>query len=376
MACRNNPGYQAFIRKVLRVGLQDLKLDVIHFDQMRWPQEPFTCRCKYCQEQFRGFLRSRYQPVRARLRFGFSGFDGVIPPPYDLSSGISLRPSELRNPLMQEWARFRAWSLAQRYREYDQYIHELNPEAALISNPTMNLDSNIEFTWGVDLQQLLEHGDAIWSEERNLASWTADGLVSMIRAYKAARSMGQSVFRWQPAPPPYVYEQPIELRLSESVAYNNMNLGVVAGSDVGTNTVSPVIQRFIDFLRAHSKELKHTESIADVAVLRSFSSIEFNPAQANVSTVLFEQSLIQSKVPFAIIFDRHLKDLSKYKVLVLANQDALSDDQLAMIRKFVEGGGLVATENMRIKKNGLGRHRHCTSVEAWSRRAWRASNCW
>ncbi|MEX2757483.1 MAG: hypothetical protein Q6365_019050, partial [Candidatus Sigynarchaeota archaeon] len=46
-----------------------------------------------------------------------------------------------------------------------------------------------------------------------------------------------------------------------------------------------------------------TGSLADAAVLRSFNSVEFNPGKCNVSTVLFEQTLIQSKIPFAIIFD-------------------------------------------------------------------------
>lgn len=38
-ACRNNPGYRAFIEKVLRLGVQDIKLDMIHFDQMHWWSE-------------------------------------------------------------------------------------------------------------------------------------------------------------------------------------------------------------------------------------------------------------------------------------------------------------------------------------------------
>ena len=64
------------------------------------------------------------------------------------------------------------------------------------------------------------------------------------------------------------------------------------------------------------------------------------------STVLFEQVLIQCKIPFDIIYDDNLKDLSKYSVLILANQECLRDDQLELIREFVrQGGGLVATEN-------------------------------
>jgi hypothetical protein len=62
--------------------------------------------------------------------------------------------------------------------------------------------------------------------------------------------------------------------------------------------------------------------------------------------MLLEQALIQAKVPFDIIFDDNLRDLSKYRVLVLADQECLGDEQLELIRKFVQrGGGLVATEH-------------------------------
>jgi hypothetical protein len=69
-----------------------------------------------------------------------------------------------------------------------------------------------------------------------------------------------------------------------------------------------------------------------------------------LSAFLFEQTLIQTKIPFEIISDRHLNDLGKYKVLILANQDALSDEQVNSIREFVRnGGGLVATEETSLR---------------------------
>jgi len=61
---------------------------------------------------------------------------------------------------------------------------------------------------------------------------------------------------------------------------------------------------------------------------------------------LFEQTLIQRQIPFDIIFNNQLKDLSKYSVLVLADQESLSDEQTSLIRDYVNrGGGLVATGN-------------------------------
>ena len=113
---------------------------------------------------------------------------------------------------------------------------------------------------------------------------------------------------------------------------------IVAGWDVGHEYSARRAKPYIDLFQKRAKDLVNTKTVADVAILRSFTSIAFNPAGSNVSTILFEQSLIQAKIPFAIIFDRHLGDLSAYKVLVLADQDALSDAQVASIRDFVKCG--------------------------------------
>ena len=349
-ACRNTPGYRAFIKEVMRVGIEEVKLDGIHFDQMMWWPEPQSCKERQCQELFRSFLRQRYSdPERMRQRFGLIDFDTVMPPPYDLEAGPINLPN-LVNPLMQEWALFRAWSIAERCGEFAQALRELSAQATLVYNPPIHsLAANIGFIYGVDCQQLFTHGEGIWSEEGNLPEWTADGrLVSRIRSYKAARAMGQTLFVWQryTGGGGVLTQGSVSLRLAESLAYNDANLGVLAGGDAEGLEVTPAVDKYLRFFQSHRKNLTHTKPVADVAVLRTFSSIEFNPAEANFSTILFEQTLIQCKVPFDIVFDRHLNDLGKYKVLVLANQDALSDEQIAAIRSFVRsGGGLVATEN-------------------------------
>jgi hypothetical protein len=71
----------------------------------------------------------------------------------------------------------------------------------------------------------------------------------------------------------------------------------------------------------------------------------YNNDRPYQSTYLYEQVLIQKKIPFDIIFDEQLKDLSRYKVLILADQECLSNDKLDLVRKFVQdGGGLIVTE--------------------------------
>jgi len=347
-ACRNNPGYKAFVERLLRLGIEDIKLDLIHFDQMQWWAEPLSCRCKYCKEQFLKFLQARYRdPQKTHLRFGFGDLSHMAPPPNNIVVG-PVPFAELKNPLMQEWAMFRAASIARRYAEYDEFIHKLNPEVALEGNPNLNLALNQGFTNGTDYSQLLQHGDIVWSEEPNHAAWTEDGrLVSKVRSFKVARIMGKSLFIYTGSRyGGLTAASPPELRLAEAMAYNNVNLGMVGDLMPTGAELTPTAQQYVRFFHSHVQDLGDTASKADVAVLRSFASIEFNPARANVSTVLFEQTLLQNRVPFDIIFDRHLDQLKRYQVLILANQDALGDEELGRIRAFVnEGGGLVATEN-------------------------------
>jgi hypothetical protein len=348
MACRNNPGYLAYIKDVLRVGVQDLGVDMIHFDQMIWGSAPASCHCDHCRKQFREFLKNRYPAERALLRFGFGDVGRLDIPPF--GSDNSPVFAELTNPLMQEWILFRAWSLAERYKELTGYIRTLNPETAVQANSAMNFDDNNGFVYGVDYSQLLDGGDMVFSEESNQpVVWTDDGrLVSQIRTYKGVRSMAQSLWVWQAVTRdpenenfPSWDEGSFERGLAEALAYNDRNLGVVAGWDLASNTIPARARPYVDLFYSRSKDLVNTKTVADVAILRAYASTAFNPARSNVSTILFEQSLIVAKIPFAIIFDRHLRDLSAYKVLVLADQDALSDAQVASIRNFVQAGGSV-----------------------------------
>jgi len=346
MACRNNPGYRAFLEKLIRLGVETMKFDLLHFDQMEsWP-EPGVCRCRYCRAQFREFLRARYSAGQLRERFGFTRLDDVEPPP--MAPLMATAAGELVNPLMQDWVAFRAAGYAHRYAEYDALVGRLNPQVALAANPNLDLSLNKGMRNGVDAARILEHGDFVWSEEPQQASWTADGrLVSKIRSYKLVRKSGRSLFVYNGGRyGARIPESPAQLRLAEAMAYNDMNLGMVGDVSPQGVALTPEAQRYIAFFHAQKNVLRGTRVLADVAVLRSFASVEFNPAEGLVGAGLFEQSLIQARVPFDIVLDRDLLDLDRYQVLVVANQDALSDAQVAAIARFVErGGGLVVTGN-------------------------------
>ena len=134
MACRNNPGYVAFIKRALKTGIVDLKMDMIHFDQLMWWPAPRSCHCDVCQRMFRDYIRERYPPQLSKARFGYPTLPTLRIPEFGLA-GPPVTLPELINPLMQEWANFRAWSLERVYQQFADYIHSLNPAAVVQGNP-------------------------------------------------------------------------------------------------------------------------------------------------------------------------------------------------------------------------------------------------
>ncbi len=266
------------------------------------------------------------------------------------------------DPLFQLWTGFRCRQLTGFYSEMEQFIKGLNPEVAVENNPSSGLSGrNTIREQSIDYPQLLSHTDAVWTEEGDDAGYTSDEiLISKIRSYKMAAILNNTVF---------TYTGDNKLKMAEALAYNRQCLGMVGGLLTGYELTEPRTDRGFDnpytegtakesfedmknkaeYIRFFNKNFKYyhdVENIADVAVLHSFASMAFDNDRPYQSTYLFEQVLIQERIPFDIIFDDNLKNLSKYKVLILAGQKCLSDQDLGLITDFViKGGGLVVTEH-------------------------------
>jgi hypothetical protein len=199
---------------------------------------------------------------------------------------------------------------------------------------------------------LLSHLDAVWTEEGDPAGVTAEGiLVSKIRTFKMTNTLHNTLFVATGG------EGGNTLQMAEALAFNRQCIGDVGGVLAGYEAPEGV-RRYVQFFHKNFDQYRDVDNLADVAVLHSFASMGYNNDRPAVSTMLVEQALIQSRVPFDVIFDDNLKDLSKYRVLVLADQESLDDAQMDLIRKFVAGGGAaVATEYTSLYNNWRERRR-------------------
>ena len=110
-------------------------------------------------------------------------------------------------------------------------------------------------------------------------------------------------------------------------------------------------------VRKREEWLLDAERLKFVAVVYSESSRDFSQleGQERYSEHVGDlcgicMSLLESHIPFAIISDLRDASIGDYQLLVLPNTLALSEEELAIIRKYVEDGGrLIATFESSLK---------------------------
>jgi len=329
-----HPGYREYMRRVLRSAQDDFHADLIHFDNTSMQAQPPIFEHPLAIEQFRDFLNTKYTAEERKERFGFSDMRYVLPPRYDRKLG------PINDPLFQEWADFRCEMLTRYYAEMEALLRQQNPDVAVETNPHSGISGrNVIWDQGVDYPRLLSHLDAVWTEEGDYPQVTDQGiLVNRIRTFKMTNTLHNTLFVASGG------EGGNTLQLAEALAFGRQCIGDVGGVLAGYDLPQDQ-RRYLKFFHRNFAYYRDIDNVADVAVLHSFATMGFNNERPAVSTVLFEQALIQGKVPFDIIFDDNLKNLSKYKVLALPDQECLTDQQMDLIRQFVRsGGGLVATE--------------------------------
>ncbi len=330
--CFSNREYLDYLKKVVRFAVEEVKTDFIHFDNFGLNPEPDSCHCDACKTGFRNHIRKKYSAAKLKERFGFANVDYVNPPLWNRENP----PEKLDiifDPGFQEWIDYRCQMMTDALEQMTTEIRSLNPNVVVEINPGGISGENSSWFNGVDRSRLLRHTEAFWDEARNLPEYFSDNrMVSGIRTYKLARTYKNVIF---------TYTDTSEAAIGECLAFNQ-TIGFA-----GESPLTKEMLKFISFYRKNRDCYVGTQDVASVAVLRSYPSITYHNSAAGLSAILVEQTLIQARIPFHLIFDEHLATLSPSacKVLVLPDSECLSDDQIAAIRRFVEaGGGLVVTE--------------------------------
>ena len=339
------PDYEQYLKNVIRIAIQDYHVDLLHFDNTSMRAIASVFQHPLAKKQFVEYLNSSYSEQERKARFGFSDMTYVEPPSGSQNFAV------IDNPMMQDWMNFRCQQLADFCEDITAYARQLDPHIVIEHNPSSGFNGyNTMWEQGIDYPRLLKQMDIAWTEAGGKSYVTEDRrLISQIRTYKAYIQLHNKVFT-------YTNENP--LKMAESMTFNRQCVGWVGDMMAGTE-IEEVYRRYIQFYRKNfDTYYRDVENIPDVAILHTYATMAHNMGRPYQSTLLFEQTLIQGHILWDMIFDEQLNDLSKYKVLILADQECLSDSQIEKIETFVkQGGGIIITEHSSLYKPPHGRRK-------------------
>ncbi len=213
----------AFYRKLVDFSVNEIKTDLVHFDNyvVGPGYDPVSIT------RFRKYLRET--------------FTGPVVADEDRRSGGRPAPPVAGSPplLVRAWQDFGCRSLAESYWEMG-HARLLRPEVLVECNRTA---SGAMIRPPVDHGRLLQGGEAFWVESGRVG-WI-NGRLSRIRHYKVGRAMNNMTFDYTLTP----------LEMAESMAFNLDCLGCVFWFEYGNivsmpgsnEPMSPALQRYIRF---------------------------------------------------------------------------------------------------------------------------------
>ncbi len=328
--CFNHDGYMKYFKeKVIRYVVEQVKSDYLHFDNFDFNFPPDADFNPATVTAFRKYLAEKYTPSERMERFGFDDLSYVLPPMWNKDNPAE-KMLTVNDPVIQEWIDFRCWTFTTRLAECARFARELNKEIAIGTNPHGLLGSNRAWEAGINHPALMQYTNAIWSEDPNSPRWENGVAIGKFRHYKLGRTTNNLILTYSEKPNDF----------AEILALNR-NIGWL-GMKVPVGTA----KKYLDFWHTNKELYSNMQGAEKVAVLRSYPSMAYNIQETQVAVNMAEQALQQSQIPFDIIFDPQLAQLAKYNVLVLADQESLTDETIEAIKHFVSnGGGLVFTGN-------------------------------
>ena len=343
--CFNHDDYiNYFKEKIIRYAIEVVKTDFLHFDNFDYNDPEDADFNPATIAAFRKYLEDKYTSLEREERFGFANVSYALPPMWNASNPVKTM-IEVKDPMIQEWIDFRCWTLSSRLQECVAFARSLNKEVVIEVNSGGIEGGNRAWEYGINHGDLMQYTNVIWAEDLNYANWKDGVAVGKFRNYKLGRSTHNFIMSYNHTP----YD------FAENLALNR-----TIGS-LGWSELDEVELKYLDFWQSNKELYTQMEGAEKVAILRSYPSMAYNTVDTHVSVNMAEQALQQRQIPYAIIYDEHLHKLGDYQVLVLANQESLSKQTSAIIKRFVkDGGGLVATDKTgtydgwrRLRKNNL-----------------------
>lgn len=348
--------FRNYMKRAIRVGLEEVKLDGFHFDNNYC--EP--CYCPRCEAAFRAWLTKRHP--KPQERFGLASFDGIKQPATEKA------PSRITDPLTQEWVRWRCESLAEYQGDLAAHARRIKPGVILLGNPAYPRDPNSAYARSVWAPLLGRQLDLMFAENGNFPGVEDNVLISQVRACKHAAAVGYRVVStvWKRNKLTGLglpdTEAAIALQIAESAANGalpgtNWALRPLGGGDrmrVEQPDLREALAKHLRFVHGIEPLVTNARSIRDIALLHTFASTVFDNRETVALAQGAEEILIRGGFAWEVLFGENLARLPEFSILVVAGQSHLSNKEVEAIRAFVNRDGVLVLigDNGTFDENG------------------------
>lgn len=263
------------------------------------------------------------------------------------------RTNDPQDPSRRNYILWRQERLFELWRLWDADIRKINPRARFIPNTGGGALSDL------DMKTVGELADTLCADRQArrglMAPWANGKNAKEYRAGLGRKpiagmfSVGlEEPYRWKDS---VQSEAEIRIWAADGIANGMRPWFTKFGGTLRDQRWLPVVSDIYNWSYGAERYLRNQESLARVAMVYSQQSATFyggEHAQSKVEdhTLGFYQALIEARIPFEMVHD-HLLDaahIDRFKVLILPNIAALSDEQCNQIRQYLlRGGSIVAT---------------------------------
>jgi len=321
VTCALGPYNFEFMTEVIREIMTLYRVDGIFAN--RWSGSGM-CYCEHCRKSFRDFC------------------------------GLELpRTTDPQDPARRQYIIWRQRRLFELWRLWDGEIRRVNPNACFIPNTGGGALSELDMKTVGELAPTLM---ADRQARRGLMPPWANG--KNAKEYRAALgrkpvvgifSVGlEEPYRWKDS---VQTEAEIRIWVADGVAHGMRPWFTKFCGVIHDPRWLKVVEEIYDWHWRSERYLRNEESLARVALVYSQQTATFYGGPRALEKV--EQhilgayhALVEARIPFDMVHDGLLDParIRRYRLLILPNVAALSDEQCRQLRAYVEAGGsLLAT---------------------------------
>ena len=321
VTCALGPYNFEFMTKVHQEIMARYQVDGIFSN--RWAGSGM-CYCEHCQRNFKA------------------------------ASGLDLpRTNDPQNPAQRSYILWKQQRLFDVWKLWDAEIRKLNPQARYIANSGGGALSSL------DMKTIGELADTLFSDKQArrgvTAPWANGKNGKEYRATMGRKAIGgifsvgvEEPYRWKDS---VQSEAESRLWVAEGTANGLRPWFTKFSGTLYDKRWLNVVADIYDWHHRAERYLRNEAPLARVGLVYSQQTATFyggTRAQQKVEDHSdgFYHALIEARIPFEMVHDRLLDaaHVDQFKVLILPNIAALSEQQCAQLREYVNrGGSLVAT---------------------------------